>query len=47
MKQLRTLKQWATDYQSIKQGIEDLEVLMFQVEKLYLLKRSRLEMERG
>jgi len=28
MKQLRTLKQWVTDYQSIKQGIEDLEVLM-------------------
>jgi peptide chain release factor 2 len=28
MKKLRTLKQWVTDYQSIKQGIEDLEVLM-------------------
>jgi peptide chain release factor 2 len=28
MKQLRGLKQWVTDYQFIKQGAEDLEVLM-------------------
>lgn len=28
MKELRSLKQWVTDYQFLKQGIEDLEVLM-------------------
>ena len=28
MKQLRTLKKWVSDYEIIKQGIDDLEVLM-------------------
>jgi len=28
MKQLRSLKTWVTDYEFIKQGVEDLEVLM-------------------
>ena len=28
MKQLRELKKWVSDYNFIKQGIEDLEVLM-------------------
>ena len=28
MKQLRTLKKWVNDYELIKQGSDDLEVLM-------------------
>ena len=28
MKQMRSLKKWVTDYHYLKQGLEDLEVLM-------------------
>ncbi len=28
MKQMRSLKKWVTDYEFIKQGTDDLEVLM-------------------